>query len=170
MLPSLLSQQLYSQQQRNLTHPFKEPKYHFPSRRLSPAVELNWDWLPGFTGGNGPIFGLASGRGAFDHCLFIAGAFNNGPPIVLWVPQSHSTTGEAQVIPLGSADDGINGLITSVAQVPPAPPSSLLHFIQYLLLSSRSKSLMSTHLRTLHQNLLSSSRSLSGSLLVSSLV
>lgn len=78
-------------------------------------VDLNWEWLPGFSGGNGPIFGLAPGRGVYKDCLFIAGAFNNGPPIVVWVPSSSGSANS--VVPLGAKNDGINGLITSVAQV-----------------------------------------------------
>jgi hypothetical protein len=98
------------------------------TRRLSSVVD--WDWLPGFSGGNGPIFGLALGRGAFKDCLFIAGAFNNGPPIVIWIPSSLSETGSDSILPLGSKDDGINGLVTSVAQVYTPP---LMSFFQQFL-------------------------------------
>jgi hypothetical protein len=70
----------------------------------------------GFSGGNGPIFGIAVGRHEFFNCLFIAGAFNNGPPIVLWMPAS-SESSDPRVISVGSLVDNIHGLVTSVAQV-----------------------------------------------------
>ena len=87
----------------------------------------------GFSGGNGPIFGIVPGIHQFKSCLFIAGAFNNGPPIVLWAPPGfisskssrfrHLTSGGGSnclfqpcVYPIGS-NNSIYGLITSVAQV-----------------------------------------------------
>jgi hypothetical protein len=91
--------------------------------------------LTGFSGGNGPIFSIDLGRNKFKNCLFISGAFNNGPPIVLWSPTATSredsvalrniTAGsfgnadcseEACVFPVG-CDVNIYGLITTVSQV-----------------------------------------------------
>ena len=93
-------------------------------------------FFQGFTGGNGPIFSIVLGRKKFKHCLFIGGAFNNGPPIVLWTPSDFSmdrstalrniTTDSGDdsqdcsrdgcVFPVG-ANVNIYGLITSISQV-----------------------------------------------------
>lgn len=127
------------------------------SRRLkSQNFQLKWNWLPGlknysimfdflcvntikfficigFAGGNGPIFNIVLGRNQFKDCLFISGAFNNGPPIVLWAPSGFSMdksmalrniitgdstdcTQQACAFPVGS-DVNIYGLVTSVSQV-----------------------------------------------------
>eukprot|EP00602_Paraphysomonas_sp_CaronLab_P007860 CAMPEP_0185032518 /NCGR_PEP_ID=MMETSP1103-20130426/20669_1 /TAXON_ID=36769 /ORGANISM="Paraphysomonas bandaiensis, Strain Caron Lab Isolate" /LENGTH=964 /DNA_ID=CAMNT_0027568451 /DNA_START=200 /DNA_END=3094 /DNA_ORIENTATION=+ len=129
------------------------------TRKLKSSRYIRWDWLPGFSGGNGPIFGLAVGHHNFKDCLFIAGAFNNGPPIVLWIPaasdlgkrQSKTNGGDsssATVIHVGALDDNIHGLVTSVSQLivevphysPPDPQpvaySQMMSLTSWILLGS----------------------------------
>ena len=45
---------------------------------------IKWEWLAGFSGGNGPILRLYAGKNALDGSIFIAGAFVNYPAIVRW--------------------------------------------------------------------------------------
>eukprot|EP01038_Epipyxis_sp_PR26KG_P005697 gene5697-7863_t len=86
-----------------------------------------WSWLPGFTGGNGPILRLTAGSSDFEHCLFIAGAFDNYPAVVIW--RISHTTGDVNITGIGGKQV-IEGLITSVTQAylpyeplpPPVPP------------------------------------------------
>lgn len=93
---------------------------------------MSWEWLPGFTGGNGPILKLYASEGDFAGSVFIAGAFDNYPAIIAW----HHEKGIANITGLGgtrthtfparwlcstelvlSGDHKIEGLITSVSQV-----------------------------------------------------
>ena len=77
-----------------------------------------WEWLPGFSGGNGPIFRMTEGTGLYSDSVFIAGAFNNYPPLIVWKPHysgknNATITGSVTSI---KGDVSLVGLITAVVQ------------------------------------------------------
>ena len=101
-----------------------------------------WEWLPGFPGGNGPILRMTEGTGLFSGSLFIAGAFNNRPPVIVWKAppgmNNSATAGEMSIT------EGVSlvGLITAVVQanllisvIPaPIPIEPVVSAIDYTLL------------------------------------
>ena len=87
-----------------------------PTQR--PFWTPRWEWLPGFTGGNGPIFKMKEGTGLYSGSIFIAGAFNNCPPLIVWKPNysgknNATITGSVTSI---KGDVSLVGLITVVVQ------------------------------------------------------
>ena len=73
----------------------------------------SWSWLPGYSGGNGPILRMQSGFDSFEGCLFFVGAFNDYPAIALW---RDDPTGGSYTMPLPSKRT-IQGFITAIVQV-----------------------------------------------------
>jgi hypothetical protein len=85
---------------------------------------LNWTWLPGFPGGNGPILRMMMGEGEYEGCLFISGAFNNLPAVTAW---SNDPIKGPSIVGVGPGEQ-LRGLITAIRQVslptvdlPPSP-------------------------------------------------
>lgn len=72
-----------------------------------------WVWLPGFAGGNGPILRLSRGQNAFSEHLFLVGAFNNFPSVVMWSP---GRSPEESISTLPSTQS-LRGLVTTINQV-----------------------------------------------------
>ena len=58
---------------------------------------VRWEWLPNFSGCNGPIMKLYAGKHDFEGAIFIAGAFNNYPAIIAW----RQTKGIANITGIG---------------------------------------------------------------------
>ena len=75
--------------------------------------ERNWIWLPGFLGGNGPILQMSKGHNSYRDYLFIVGAFNNYPSVILW-SESANITNKISVL---SSKQHLQGLVTSIAQM-----------------------------------------------------
>ena len=73
----------------------------------------SWSWLPGYSGGNGPILRMQSGFDSFEGCLFFVGAFNDYPAIALW---RDDPSGGSYTMPLPSKRT-IQGFITAIVQV-----------------------------------------------------
>jgi serine/threonine protein kinase len=99
----------------------------------TPVWMPEWEWLPGFSGTNGPVLKLMPGRQAFDSYILIAGQFTNQPPLLLWrevtLPASNAIyRGYGNTTVLGG-EHRIYGTISSIAEVflpyevPPSPPS-----------------------------------------------
>lgn len=83
----------------------------------SPITRLwhpRWVWLPGFKGGNGPVLKMARGRGPFGDSLFIVGAFNNFPSVVLW---SDNLSADGQRMSALLSKQTLQGLVTNVVQI-----------------------------------------------------
>jgi hypothetical protein len=83
----------------------------------------SWDWLPNFVGTNGPILRLTGGS---DGALFIVGAFNNLPPVLMWM---NTTNGASSIINLQGKSATLQGFISAVAvanmrtvYIPPPTP------------------------------------------------
>ena len=98
----------------------------------------NWSWLPGYSGGNGPILRMTSGSESFEGYLFLVGAFNNYPAIALWYDDPVSGP---YTVALPSKHV-VQGFITAIAQVNlpfedvpvPTPPPNSFHQKDYTLL------------------------------------
>ena len=75
--------------------------------------ERNWIWLPGFLGGNGPILQMSKGHNSYRDYLFIVGAFNNYPSVILW-SETANITNKISVL---SSKQHLQGLVTSIAQM-----------------------------------------------------
>ena len=98
----------------------------------------HWTWLPGYSGGNGPILRMAGGSESFEGCLFLVGAFNNYPAIALWYDDPLSGP---YTVALPSKHS-VQGFITAIAQVNlpfedvplPTPPPNAFHQKDYTLL------------------------------------
>jgi hypothetical protein len=98
----------------------------------------HWSWLPGYSGGNGPILRMAGGSESFEGCLFLVGAFNNYPAIALWYDDPLSGP---YTVALPSKHS-VQGFITAIAQVnlpfedvpTPTPPPNAFHQKDYTLL------------------------------------
>jgi serine/threonine protein kinase len=73
----------------------------------------HWQWLNGYSGGNGPIVKLVPGSDHLRGCLFIVGAFNNNQAVVIWC---NSTIAGPTVTGI-SPNHTILGLITSIVQL-----------------------------------------------------
>ena len=97
-----------------------------------------WSWLPGYSGGNGPVLRMAGGSESFEGCLFLVGAFNNYPAIALWYDDPLSGP---YTVALPSKHI-VQGFITAIAQVNlpfedvpiPTPPPNSFHQKDYTLL------------------------------------
>ena len=79
--------------------------------------EPEWNWLPGYPGGNGPILSITSGRGRSTSTLYIGGAFDNyGSSVIKWSIETINNTDIVKVDRLGT----VQGLVTSmvVASMP----------------------------------------------------
>ena len=98
----------------------------------------HWSWLPGYSGGNGPILRMTSGSESFEGYLFLVGAFNNYPAIALWYDDPVSGP---YTVALPSKRI-VQGFITAIAQVNlpfedvpvPTPPPNSFHQKDYTLL------------------------------------
>jgi serine/threonine protein kinase len=96
--------------------PTMAPQYVSRVPTASPVVtpwRPLWTWLPGYSGGNGPILRIVPGSETFDGYLFIVGAFNNYPAIAIWAD-------DPDVGPFTAAlpsKHSVQGFITSIAQV-----------------------------------------------------
>jgi hypothetical protein len=102
-----------------------------------------WEWLPGFPGGNGPIFRMTEGTGLFSGSLFIAGAFKNYPPVIVWkAPPGMNNSATAGGVMSITEGVSLVGLITAVVQanllisvIPtPIPIEPVVSAIDYTLL------------------------------------
>lgn len=93
-----------------------------------PAWTVQWEWLPGFEGTNGPVFRMTEGVDYLRGTVLIVGAFYNYPAIVVWSEAStrNSSTWNISSIPGSYA---LEGLLTTIVQaylpfetiVPPPP-------------------------------------------------
>ena len=79
----------------------------------SSAWHAEWKWLPGFIGCNGPVLEITRGQNMFAQSLFIVGAFNNFPSVVIW--SNNGVTGP-KITTLNSKLS-LQGLVTSVSQL-----------------------------------------------------
>ena len=70
-----------------------------------------WYWLPGFRGANGPIMEISPGRNYYEGCIFLVGAFNNYPAVVIWKDDPN------EYVKVVNTLHSLQGLVTSVAQV-----------------------------------------------------
>ena len=85
--------------------------HHAPRNRSGQNPwEPHWGWLPGYTGGNGPILAIVSGAGDSDNSLYIGGAFNTYGSVVEWSVETENGT---NVISLGSFN-AVQGLVSSL--------------------------------------------------------
>lgn len=93
-----------------------------------PAWSVQWEWLPGFVGTNGPVFRMTEGVDYLRGTVLLVGAFYNYPAIIVWSEASarNSSTWNISSIPGSYA---LEGLLTTVVQaylpfeplVPPSP-------------------------------------------------
>ncbi len=79
-----------------------------------PPWTPQWEWLPNFSGANGPILRIVKGKNAYANNLFIVGAFNNYPSVSIWSENSDDKLGGISGLTTSRA---IHGLITSIVQV-----------------------------------------------------
>ena len=79
-----------------------------------PPWEPHWEWLPNFSGANGPILRIAKGKRAYANSLFIVGAFNNYPSVSIWSESVDDTKGGISGL---TSSRVIHGLITSIVQI-----------------------------------------------------
>lgn len=84
-----------------------------PSSTVHKRWVPEWVWLPGFVGGNGPILRLSRGQNTFSDRLFMVGAFNNFPSVVMWSP---GKSAEESITTLPSTQS-LHGLVTTINQV-----------------------------------------------------
>lgn len=73
-----------------------------------------------YPGANGPIISMWSGVGKLEGLLFIGGAFNNYPAIVMWTLSDmgyRNANNTGKIIVVGNNGNKINGLVTSISQV-----------------------------------------------------
>lgn len=109
-----------------------------PTPLPTPAVRawsLEWEWLPNFSGTNGPVLKLVPGRIAFENSLLISGQFTNYPPLLKW--DEEMVIGNDGLHHVGNTSvlggrHELEGIISSMAEVflpfetvnpndPPAP-------------------------------------------------
>jgi hypothetical protein len=76
---------------------------------------MGWEWLPEFPGTNGPILKLAPGKKEYEGALYIGGAFDNLPSLLLWnaFPRKF---GYGNLTAVGGRHY-LDGLVTSMAEI-----------------------------------------------------
>lgn len=86
----------------------------FPTS-FEPIFQVKWEWLPGFAGCNGPILKMLPGSDYFEGALFIGGAFQNFPSLIVWnaFPEKN---GFGNITNLGGGEL-ISGLVTSIVEI-----------------------------------------------------
>lgn len=85
-----------------------------PEPTPKPMWAVNWNWLPGFNGGDGPILEIKRGKGDYRNSLYIVGAFQNYPSIVIWNENSDYFQSNTSIL---GGSTAIKGLVTSVSHV-----------------------------------------------------
>jgi hypothetical protein len=88
---------------------------NFPATTASVPWVMDWEWLPGFPGTNGPILKLVPGKKDYEGALYIGGAFDNLPSLLLWnaFPRKF---GYGNLTSVGGRHQ-LEGLVTSLVEI-----------------------------------------------------